>query len=31
VVNDYEGKEDEAVEKWLEDNPDVLPELSSGS
>jgi glycine betaine/proline transport system substrate-binding protein len=28
VVNEYgKGKEPEAVEKWLDDNPDVLPEI----
>jgi glycine betaine/proline transport system substrate-binding protein len=30
VVNEYgEGKEAEAVQAWLEENPDVLPELPS--
>lgn len=31
VVNEYgEGQEAEAVEAWIEANPDVLPELPSG-
>jgi glycine betaine/proline transport system substrate-binding protein len=31
VVNEYgKGKEADAVKKWLEDNPDVLPEVKKG-
>ncbi|MGO1390283.1 MULTISPECIES: glycine betaine ABC transporter substrate-binding protein [Brachybacterium] len=31
VVNEYDdGKEPEAIDKWLEENPDVLPEVEEG-